>query len=128
MNKIDETQLRDGYVLKTYTDESIKNVFDLINKIQGSIAIEKITAEEGVELDMQSYNGLTYTVEEFKNAYPLIKHTGKELSYSIEGLYNGAPVKVGIGEGDNIVTLVTNVSSIELDDLVQGVKPETLTF
>ena len=126
MNKMDETQLRGGYVLKTYTDESIKNIFDLIDKVKDKITITNIVVSENVEADMKSIDGYDYTLQSFRDNYSLIKSQGKELSYRINGSFNDAPISIGIGEGNNVITLLTNAEGLELDDIVAKEHIETL--
>jgi hypothetical protein len=126
MNKMDEINLRGGYVLKSYTDDSIKGILDLLEKVQSKITIESITVNENVEYDMKSIDGTDYSVQEFRDNYRLIKHQGKELSYRIKGTYNGASVSIGIGENNNVITLMTNTAGLELDDIIAPAVIETL--
>ena len=125
MNKMDEYNLRGGYVLKSYTDDSIKNILDLIDKVQSKITVECITVKESVEADMKSIDGSEYSIQAFKDNYELIKHQGSELSYKINGTYNSAPISIGIGEGNNVITLMTNAEGLELDDIIASEKTET---
>lgn len=128
MNKMNEIQLRGGYVLKTYRDENINNVLDLIDKLNNSMTITGIVVEEGVEADMKTYDGMEYSIQALKDNYSILKSHAKELSFRIKGTFNDAPISVGIGEGNNIITLMTNSEGLELDNIITPNKVESLNL
>ena len=79
-------------------------------------------------MDMQTFNGLTYSVNEFRNAYPRIVDEGEELSYIIVGSYNSADIRLQMKEGKKTITLITDVTNLELDNMVQSITPGTITL
>ena len=129
MIKIDEETLKTGLTVKTYTDEEIKTIMDLLKKVQDTINIKYIQVEEDIEQEQQSYSGQSFSPNGFKNAYPRISKYGKELSYSIVALFNEAKIRLGMEEGKEVISLMTNVANIELDDLMPTkVNEDNLTF
>ena len=129
IKKINEETLKTGLTVKTYTDEEIKTIMDLLKKVQDTVDIKYIQVEEGVEQEQQTYSGQSFSPNGFKNAYPRISKYGRELSYSIVALFNEAKIRLGMEEGKEIISLMTNVANIELDDLVASkVNTDTLTF
>jgi len=94
-------------------------LFDWITKFKRiGMEIERITVGEGVELDMQSVNGLSFSVEELEKNFEYIVGHISDGEYRIEGKLNSADIKISIDDDDNWVFLFSDDESLELDDLL----------
>ena len=124
MEKINEQELNAGYFYKRYKDESVNNILELIDKVRNNMIISEITIEEDVEMDMQTYDGIAYYIEGFINAYSSVLYDKKDLSFVIEGYFNGSRVYLSIyNNNDNLISLLTDSPCIELDNIYDKKTP-----
>lgn len=124
MEKLRESTLPNGRSLKVYQGEKNSNAIEMIDLLKESINISSITVKENVELDMQTFGSETYQLNYFLSNYDIIRETGRDLSYSINGSKGEVVVSIGFAEDTNFITLNSFDSSIELSDLIQEKKTD----